>query len=50
VGRLALQGTEGEVAMDVNDSLERRELYAGYALACQSRPLTTTVTLDFDGA
>ncbi len=39
---------EGEVAMDVNYSLEPWELEAGYALACQSRPLTPRVKLDFD--
>ena len=39
---------EGEVAMDVNYSLEPWELQAGYVLACQSRPLTAKVTLDFD--
>jgi ring-1,2-phenylacetyl-CoA epoxidase subunit PaaE len=39
---------EGEVAMDVNYSLEPWEMEAGYRLACQSRPLTPTVTLDFD--
>jgi ring-1,2-phenylacetyl-CoA epoxidase subunit PaaE len=41
---------EGDVAMDVNYSLEPWELDAGYVLACQSRPLTPTVTLDFDAA
>ena len=39
---------EGEVAMDVNYSLEPWELEAGYVLACQSRPLTPRVKLDFD--
>jgi ring-1,2-phenylacetyl-CoA epoxidase subunit PaaE len=39
---------EGEVAMDVNYSLEPWELEAGYVLACQSRPLTSRVKLDFD--
>ena len=39
---------EGEVAMDVNYSLEPWELAAGYVLACQSRPLTARVKLDFD--
>ena len=39
---------EGEVAMDVNYSLEPWELEAGYRLACQSRPLTAKVRLDFD--
>jgi ring-1,2-phenylacetyl-CoA epoxidase subunit PaaE len=38
----------GEVAMDVNYSLEPWELERGYVLACQSRPLTAKVTLDFD--
>jgi ring-1,2-phenylacetyl-CoA epoxidase subunit PaaE len=41
---------EGKVAMDVNYSLEPWEFDAGYVLACQSRPLTPTVTLDFDAA
>jgi ring-1,2-phenylacetyl-CoA epoxidase subunit PaaE len=36
------------VAMDVNYSLEPWELEAGYVLACQSRPLTPRVALDFD--
>jgi ring-1,2-phenylacetyl-CoA epoxidase subunit PaaE len=38
----------GEVAMDVNYSLEPWELEAGYVLACQSRPVTRAVKLDFD--
>lgn len=38
----------GEVAMDVNYSLEPWELEAGYVLACQSRPLTPHIELDFD--
>jgi ring-1,2-phenylacetyl-CoA epoxidase subunit PaaE len=41
---------EGEVKMDVNYSLEPWELEAGYVLACQSRPLTQRVKLDFDAA
>lgn len=44
------KAVEGEVAMDVNYSLEPWELQAGYVLACQSRPLTAKVTLDFDAA
>ncbi|RBP12020.1 ring-1,2-phenylacetyl-CoA epoxidase subunit PaaE [Roseiarcus fermentans] len=40
----------GAVAMDVNYSLEPWELEAGFVLACQSRPLTPAVTLDFDAA
>jgi ring-1,2-phenylacetyl-CoA epoxidase subunit PaaE len=39
---------EGAVKMDVNYSLEPWELEAGYRLACQSRPLTAKVKLDFD--
>ena len=41
---------EGEVTMDVNYSLEPWELKAGFVLACQSRPLTPRVRLDFDAA
>ena len=41
---------DGAVAMDVNYSLEPWEIEAGYVLACQSRPLTPAVTLDFDAA
>lgn len=41
---------DGKVAMDVNYSLEPWELEAGYVLACQSRPLTPKVRLDFDAA
>ena len=41
---------DGAVAMDANYSLEPWEIEAGYVLACQSRPLTPTVTLDFDAA
>ena len=41
---------EGEVAMDVNYSLEPWELAAGFTLACQSRPLSGKVRLDFDAA
>ena len=44
------KAVEGEVVMDVNYSLEPWELEAGYVLACQSRPLTAKVTLDFDAA
>lgn len=39
----------GEVAMDRDFALEPDEVAAGYVLACQSRPLTDTVVLDFDG-
>ncbi|MGF1510757.1 MAG: 2Fe-2S iron-sulfur cluster-binding protein [Myxococcota bacterium] len=39
---------EGEVEMVTNYSLEPWELKAGYVLACQSRPKTERVVLDFD--
>ena len=39
---------EGEVAMDVNYSLEAWELEAGYVLTCQSRPKTAKLALDYD--
>ncbi|MFE0099297.1 2Fe-2S iron-sulfur cluster-binding protein [Streptomyces sp. NPDC059009] len=38
----------GEVRMDRNFALEPEETEAGYVLACQSRPATATVELDFD--
>ncbi|MEV1006332.1 2Fe-2S iron-sulfur cluster-binding protein [Streptomyces sp. NPDC049881] len=40
--------TEGRVHLDRNDALEDDELAAGYVLACQARPLTGRITLDFD--
>ena len=40
--------TEGRVEMAVNYSLEPWELAAGFVLTCQARPLTPTVTVDFD--
>ncbi len=40
--------TDGRVRMDRNYALEPAELDAGYVLACQSRPLTDRVGLDFD--
>ena len=39
---------EGEVQMDVNYALEPWELEAGFVLACQSRPKSTQLRLDFD--
>jgi ring-1,2-phenylacetyl-CoA epoxidase subunit PaaE len=39
---------EGEVAMDRNFALEQDEIDAGFVLACQSRPVSDTVSLDFD--
>ena len=38
----------GEVEMATNYSLQPWELEAGYVLACQSRPLTEEVVVDFD--
>lgn len=38
----------GEVRMDQNFSLEPWELEAGFVLTCQSHPVTSDVTLDFD--
>lgn len=39
---------DGEADMAVNYSLEDWELAAGFVLACQVRPKTATLTLDFD--
>ena len=39
---------EGEVEMAQNYALEPWELEAGYVLACQSRPTTPKIRLDFD--
>ncbi len=39
---------EGEVNMATNYALEPQELEQGFILACQSRPLTERVTVDFD--
>jgi ring-1,2-phenylacetyl-CoA epoxidase subunit PaaE len=39
---------EGEVAMDLNYSLEPWELKAGYVLTCQAHPKTARVVLDYD--
>lgn len=41
---------EGEAEMAVNYSLEPWELEAGFTLACQARPVTDKLTLDFDAA
>jgi ring-1,2-phenylacetyl-CoA epoxidase subunit PaaE len=38
----------GEVRMDRNFALEQSELGAGVVLACQSHPVSESVTLDFD--
>ena len=39
---------EGEVSMATNYGLEPWEVDAGFILACQSKPLTTSLTLDYD--
>jgi ring-1,2-phenylacetyl-CoA epoxidase subunit PaaE len=39
---------EGEVRMDTNYALEPAEVAAGYALACQSHPVSDRVVIDFD--
>jgi ring-1,2-phenylacetyl-CoA epoxidase subunit PaaE len=39
---------DGEVAMDRNYALEQDEIDAGFVLACQSRPVSDAVALDFD--
>ncbi len=41
---------EGRVDMATNYALEDYEIEAGFVLACQSRPLTDRVVLDFDEA
>ncbi|MDO9712136.1 1,2-phenylacetyl-CoA epoxidase subunit PaaE [Paracraurococcus lichenis] len=42
--------TAGEVAMDLNYSLQPWETEAGYVLTCQSRPRTPVVAVDYDAA
>ncbi|NNM71726.1 1,2-phenylacetyl-CoA epoxidase subunit PaaE [Enterovirga aerilata] len=39
---------EGEVAMDLNYSLEPWETQAGFVLTCQSHPKTDRVVIDYD--
>ena len=39
---------EGEVTMAVNYGLEPWEVEQGFVLACQSRPVSSAVTLDYD--
>jgi ring-1,2-phenylacetyl-CoA epoxidase subunit PaaE len=41
---------EGETEMAVNFSLQPWEIEAGFTLACQSRPLSEKLVLDFDAA
>lgn len=42
--------TKGTAEMAVNYSLEPWELTAGFVLACQARPTSETLVLDFDAA
>jgi ring-1,2-phenylacetyl-CoA epoxidase subunit PaaE len=39
---------DGSVEMTRNYALEQEEIDAGFVLACQSRPASAAVTLDFD--
>ncbi len=39
---------DGEVTMETNYGLEPWEVAAGFVLACQSRPVSESVTLDYD--
>ena len=38
----------GEVNMETNYGLEPWEVEAGFVLACQSKPVSESVTLDYD--
>jgi ring-1,2-phenylacetyl-CoA epoxidase subunit PaaE len=40
--------TDGEVIMRRNFALEDEEVEAGFVLTCQTRPISDTVTVDFD--
>lgn len=39
---------EGKVDLGPNEALSDEEAAEGYILACQSRPLTDTIVVDFD--
>ncbi|MGN6766568.1 MAG: 2Fe-2S iron-sulfur cluster-binding protein [Rhizobiaceae bacterium] len=41
---------EGQSEMAVNFSLQPWEIEAGFTLACQTRPLSEKLVLDFDAA
>ena len=41
---------DGQAEMAVNYSLEAWELQAGFVLACQARPTTDKLVLDFDAS
>ncbi|NJQ15444.1 2Fe-2S iron-sulfur cluster-binding protein [Streptomyces bohaiensis] len=47
-GTCRVQLVSGEVGMDRNYALEPEEIAGGYVLACQSRPRTAEVAIDFD--
>ncbi|MGK5445877.1 2Fe-2S iron-sulfur cluster-binding protein [Streptomyces radiopugnans] len=47
-GTCRVRLVSGEVSMDRNFALEPEEVSAGYVLACQSRPVTEAVEVDFD--
>ncbi|MBN3929260.1 2Fe-2S iron-sulfur cluster binding domain-containing protein [Streptomyces verrucosisporus] len=47
-GTCRVRLVSGEVSMDRNFALEPEEVSAGYVLACQSRPVTDAVEVDFD--
>ncbi|NNF41308.1 MAG: 2Fe-2S iron-sulfur cluster binding domain-containing protein [Woeseiaceae bacterium] len=40
--------SEGDVQMEINYGLEPWEIEAGFVLACQSRPQSATILLDYD--
>jgi len=44
------QIAKGDAAMDVNFSLEQWEIDAGFVLACQARPTSEKLVLDFDAS
>ncbi|SCK16173.1 2Fe-2S iron-sulfur cluster-binding protein [Streptomyces sp. WMMB 322] len=48
-GTCRVRLVSGEVRMERNYALEDDELEAGYVLACQSRPVSEAVEVDFDG-
>ena len=39
---------EGQVRMERNFALDKKEVAAGYVLTCQAHPLTERVVLSFD--
>ena len=47
-GYSAVKVCDGQVRMRRNYALTPAEIEAGYALACQSLPVSDAVTVDFD--